>query len=165
MKTKLLNSFIGVMDERDEYQRQEIYKKLAFSGMILWYAIALLMFISLIIDTMHNTFSFITLALLVINMVYAVITFPSLRKEGLDGTDCASIEEYNQKRKQLKKSSIFSGIIWGMFMFIFMQYLLPYLRTGNIEINFWDVLTWGIGGLVFGLGMYLISKSKLKKHF
>ena len=71
MKNKLLNHFIGVMDDRDEYQQQEIYKELAFSGMLLWSLSMLLMLVSIVIDTIQNTISFSTPALLMINMIYA----------------------------------------------------------------------------------------------
>ncbi|MEK4129411.1 hypothetical protein NYE67_06995 [Solibacillus sp. FSL W8-0474] len=34
-KENIINKFIGAYDERDEYQKQEIYKEIAFSGIIL----------------------------------------------------------------------------------------------------------------------------------
>ena len=37
MKTKIFNHFIGAIDARDEYQQQEIYKELAFTGILLYY--------------------------------------------------------------------------------------------------------------------------------
>ncbi|MDV2582383.1 hypothetical protein [Alkalibacillus haloalkaliphilus] len=66
MKNKVINHFVGTLDNRDECQQQEIYKELAFSGIILWYLTMLSMFVSLVIDTMQNTLSFATPSLLII---------------------------------------------------------------------------------------------------
>ncbi|GGN53549.1 DUF3278 domain-containing protein [Oceanobacillus indicireducens] len=165
MRNKLINRFIGAIDDRDEYQQQEIYKELALSGMLLWYLTMLLMVVGLIVDTIHNKLSFLTPALFIINMVYAGIIMSRLRKKQLDDTDCASIEEYEEKKKRLKKSSTFGGVLWGLFMLIFMQYVFPYLSTGEIDVSWLKVLIWGIGGIFFGSMMYWFSKSKLQKHF
>lgn len=165
MKNQILNRFIGVMDDRDEYQLFEIHKQLAFSGILLWYLSMILMFISLVIDTTQNTLSFSTPALLIINMVYAVMTLIRLRKKQLDETDCASIEEYEEKKKQLKKTSFIIGIQWGLFMIVFMGYVSPYLSTGEIDVSLPVILTYALGGIFFGGTMYWFSKSKLKKHF
>lgn len=165
MKNKVLNRFIGAMDDRDEYQLSEIYKELAFSGIVLWYLTTLLMFISLIIDTIQNTLSFGTIALLILNMTYAILTVIKLRRKQLDDTDCASIEEYEEKKKQLKKAMSLAGVQWGLFMLVFMEYVSPYLSTGEINVEWWNIVIWLLGGVGFGLSMYWFSKSKLQKHF
>ncbi|WP_040984794.1 DUF3278 domain-containing protein [Oceanobacillus jeddahense] len=164
MKNKLLTSFIGAIDDRDEYQQQEIYKELAFSGILLWYLSMLIMLVSLIIDTIHNTFSFSTSALLILNMIYAVMLTSRLRKKQLDSTDCASLEEYQKKKQQLKKSSAFAGVFWGFFMLILMQYVFPYLSTGEIDAGWQHLLIWGAAGILFGTIVYRFSKSKLQIH-
>lgn len=165
MKNKLLKRFIGAIDDRDEFQLQEIHKELAFSGILLWYLTMLLMFASLVVDTIHNTLTFITPALLIINMVYAINVVSKLRKKHLDDTDCASIEEYKEKKKRLKKSSTIAGVAWGIFMLILMQYIFPYLSTGDIDVSWWDVLIWIFAGVCFGTAIYWLSRSKLRKHF
>ncbi|WP_228409480.1 DUF3278 domain-containing protein [Radiobacillus deserti] len=165
MKNKILNRFVGVVDDRDEYQRSEIYKELAFSGILLWYLTMILMFISLIIDTIQHTLSFATPALFIINMAYAMMTVIKIRRKHLDETDCASEEEYEEKKKQLKKTSTLAGAQWGLFMLIFMEYVSPYLSTGEIDVSWWNVIIWIGGGVFFGMSLYLFSKSKLQKHF
>ncbi|AYV70165.1 DUF3278 domain-containing protein [Bacillus circulans] len=165
MRNKILNRFIGVYDDRDEYQLYEIHKELAFSGIMLWYLTTLLMIISLIIDTIHHTLSFATPSLFIVNMIYAILTLIKIRKKQLDETDCASIEEYEEKKKQLKKSSFLAGIQWGLSMLILMEYVFPYLSTGELNLEWWNVLIWLLGGMLFGMTMYLFSKSKLQKHF
>jgi Ca2+/Na+ antiporter len=165
MKNKFLKYFIGTIEDRDEYQLREIYKELAFSGILLWYLLLLLMFTSLIIDTIHNTLNFSTIALFVLTMIYAVNIVSRLRKKRLDDTDCASIEEYKVKKRQIKKKSTFLGIIWGVFMLVMMQYIFPFLSYGSIDISWRYVLIWGIAGLAFGTIIYWSSVSKLQKHF
>ncbi|MFC1283878.1 DUF3278 domain-containing protein [Bacillus paralicheniformis] len=165
MKNQILNRFIGAVDDRDEYQRYEIYKELAFSGVLLWYLSMLLMFISLIIDTIQNTLSFATPSLFMINMIYGAMIIIKMRKKHLDETDCASIEEYEEKKKRLKKTSFLAGFQWGLSMLVFMEYVSPYLSTGEINVSWWNILIWVLGGIFFGMTMYWFSKSKLQKHF
>jgi len=165
MKNKLLNHFIGVMDDRDEYQQQEIYKELAFSGVLLWYLSMLLMLVSIVVDTVQNTMSFSTPALLIINMIYAFYITIRMRKKEVDSTDCASIEEYEEKKKYLKKKCTFGGIIVSLTVLLFNQYLFPYLSTGEINTSWANLLSGVIAGLFFGFVMYWFSKSKLQKHF
>ncbi|MEN1968429.1 DUF3278 domain-containing protein [Lentibacillus sp. N15] len=165
MRNKILKRFIGAIDDRDEYQLQEIHKELAFSGILLWGLTLILMFISLVIDTIHNTLTFITPALLIVNMVYAIKVVSKLRKKNLDDIDCATMEEYKEKKKGLKKSSTIAGVAWGITMLIFMQYIFPYLSVGEIDVSWWNVLIWAFAGVFFGIATYWLSRSKLRKHF
>lgn len=165
MKNKFLKYFINTVDDRDEYQLREIYKELAFSGILLWYLTLLIMFISLIIDTINNTLNFSTIALFLLVIIYSVNIVLRLRKKRLDDTDCASLEEYKYKKGKLRKKSTIAGITWGIFMFIMMQYIFPFLSYGSINVNWWDVLIWGVAGLAFGTIIYWSSVSKLQKHF
>jgi len=68
-------------------------------------------------------------------------------------------------KKQLKKSAIIVGILWGFFMLVYMEYVTPYLSRGEIDVRWWNILIWVIFGMFFGITMYGISKSKLQKHF
>ncbi|RPF50654.1 DUF3278 domain-containing protein [Aquisalibacillus elongatus] len=165
MKQKLLKQFIGVLDDRDEYQKHEIYKELAFSGIVLWYLSMTLMFVSLVMDTMSNQISLVTVLLFLVNMVYAFMITIRIRKKGLDETDCESEEEYINKIKQLKKSSTLAGVFWGLTMLVLMDYIFPYISTGNITFNAVNLVTWALGGSVFGAVFYFVSKSRLKKQY
>lgn len=165
MKDKLLKRFIGAIDDRDEYQLQEIHKELAFSGIFLWCMTMLVMFASLVVDTVQNTLTFITVALFIVNMIYAIRIVAKLRKKHLDGTDCATIEEYREKKKQLRKQSTIAGVAWAVTMLILMQYVFPYLSTGEIDASWQKILIWVIAGIFFGATLYWFAKSKLQKHF
>src|SRR5699024_9713291 len=135
MKNRLLNGIIGAINNRDEYQRQEIHQQLAFSGILLWGLTMILMMISLVIDTMHHTLTFLTPALLIINMVYAFTTISKLQKKHVLDTDCATLEEYNEKKKYLKRSAILAAVMWSIFMLVCMQYIYPYLSSGAINVS------------------------------
>lgn len=165
MKNKLLKRVIGFMDERDEYQLQEINKDLAFSGMILWILMMLLMLISLILDVIHDTFTFITAALLVVNMVYAIMVFSKVRRKGLDNTDCANVEEYEMKKQQVQKGAVRAGIFFTIAMIIFTGFVTPSLTAGKIELDWFSALTFIVLGPLYGVGIYLVGKSKLEKNF
>jgi purine-cytosine permease-like protein len=164
MKNKILNHFIGAIDERDEYQKQEIFKELAFSGIIMWYLAIITMGISLVMDTIHETVSPVTIFLFIVIMVYSVLITARIRKKHLDETDCMSQEEYNQKKRKLKKSTTFMGVIFGAGMFVMNDFIFPYLSNEGVSLNKGS-LSFIFGGLFFGFFMYAFSKMKLKKHF
>ena len=165
MNNKLLNRFIGNLDDRDEYQKQEIYKELAFWGALLWTSTMLLMFAIFIIDTVRNTLSFMTIALFIINLLYAGILMVRLRKKHLDETDCATMVEYEIKKRRLRKSSLFAGSLFGFLMIFLNLYLFPYLSSGTIEFSWFTLSVLVITAVGYGIAMYYVAKSKLKKHF
>jgi hypothetical protein len=165
MKEQIFRRFVGAFDERDEYQNNEIYKELAFSGIILYYFTMLIMVISLIIDTITNNFSIITPALILLNVVYAGIITYRLNKKQLDMTDCATAEEYEMKKKRLKRTSTFAGIFWGLAMILWMEYIMPLLGGEEVIFSWIDALIWLIGGIVFGVCIYSYAKSRLIKQY
>ncbi|MFD3448849.1 DUF3278 domain-containing protein [Microbacteriaceae bacterium 4G12] len=169
MKTKwkehMYNRFIGALSERDEYQKQEINKELAFSGMMLWYLSMLAMFVMLIIDTIHNTISVGTILIFLINMVYAGYLMGKIEKKKLNDTECTTEEEYLEKKKLLQKQSSKAGVLWGFQMFILMSYIFPYLRSGKVSISLFDVIIWSCGGIFFGGAIYVVGLFNLKKLY
>ncbi|MFB6649257.1 DUF3278 domain-containing protein [Bacillus toyonensis] len=162
---KLYNHFIGAMDERDEYQKQEINKELAFSGMILWYLNMIAMIIMLIVDTINNTMSIGTIITFVINMIYAGYLLRNIEKKKLNDTECTTKEEYLEKKKKLKIKSLKAGILWAFQMFILMCYIFPYLSSKTISVSLFDIIIWSGGGIFFGGCIYLIALSNLKKLY
>jgi hypothetical protein len=163
-KNKIINHTIGAV-ERDEYQRQEIHRELAVAGIILWWLSILAMFIMLVIDTMNNTFSIGTAILFCLNMVYSLYTVIVIKKNSLIDTECATEEEYIEKRAYLRKEGIKDGLSWGIQMFIFMSYIFPYLGSEEISVSLFDVILWTCGGTFFGLCMYWMGLSNLKKLY
>ncbi|MES5849433.1 MULTISPECIES: DUF3278 domain-containing protein [unclassified Bacillus cereus group] len=162
---KLYKHFIGAIDERDEYQKQEINKELAFSGMILWYLNMIAMFIMLIVDTINNTMSIGTIITFIINMIYAGYLIRNIEKKKLNDTECTTKEEYLEKKKKLKKQSLKAGIYFSFQMFILMCYIFPYLSSGTISISLFDIIIWSGGGIFFGVSIYLVALSNLKKLY
>ena len=165
MKNSILNHFIGAFDERDEYQKQEIYKELALSGMIFYYLSMLLMVVSLVIDTFNNEMSIITPILVILNIGYSGYIGYRLRKKQLDTSDCATPEEYNAKKAKLKRSCIIASIQWGLSMVVMMEYIFPFIGGEDLSLSWFSILVWIIGGIAFGFFLYLMSKSKLQKQF
>ena len=165
MKNQIFNHFIGAIDDRDEYQQQEIYKELAFSGIILYYLLMLLMGTSLIIDLVQQTFSLITPILLIVTIGYSGFLMKRLNKKEWMATDCATPEEYEMNVHRLKRSSTLAGISWGLMMLLWMEYLMPLISREEISFSWVGVISWGIGGVFFGIMMYFFAKSKLEKHY
>ena len=165
MKDSILNQFIGVFDERDEYQKQEIYKELAVSGVVFYYLSMLLMLVSLIIDTFNNEMSIITPILVVLNVSYSGYIGYRLSKKKLDTSDCATPEEYERKKAELKRSCIMAGMQWGLWMIVMMEYILPFIAGEELSVSWIAILVWSIGGLALSVFLYLVSKSKLQKQY
>jgi len=165
LKDSILNYFIGAFDERDEYQKQEIYKELALSGIIFYYLSMLLMLVSLVIDTFNNEMSIITPILVILNVGYSGYIGYRLRKKQLDTSDCATPEEYDAKKAKLKRSCIIASIHWGFWMIVMMEYILPFIGGDDLSLSWFNMIAWIIGGIAFGFFLYLISKAKLQKQF
>ncbi|MEH7461580.1 DUF3278 domain-containing protein [Bacillus thuringiensis] len=164
-KEKIYLNFIGAMSERDEYQKQEINKELAVAGVLLWYLNMLVMVIMLVVDTIHNTISIGTIIVFVVNMIYVNYLIWKVQKKRLNETECATEEEYLERKKQLKKSGLKAGLLWGFQMFVLMCYIFPYLGSEEISVSLYDVIIWGCGGVFFGLSMYGIGLLNLKKLY
>ncbi|WP_020061744.1 DUF3278 domain-containing protein [Bacillus sp. 123MFChir2] len=164
-KEKIYLNFIGAMSERDEYQKQEINKELAVAGVLLWYLNMLVMVIMLVVDTIHNTISIGTIIVFVVNMIYVNYLIWKVQKKRLNETECATEEEYLERKKQLKKSGLKAGLLWGFQMFVLMCYIFPYLGSEEISISRYDVIIWSCGGVFFGLSMYGIGLLNLKKLY
>ena len=165
MKNQIFNHFIGAIDARDEYQQQEIYKELAFTGILLYYMTMALMMISLINDLVQQTFSIMTPILLVVNIGYSALIMKRLNKKEWMATDCATPEEYELNVRKLKRSSTFAGISWGLAMLLWMEYLMPLISREEVSFSWIGVISWGIGGVFFGVAIYFVSKSRLEKHY
>lgn len=165
MKDSILNHFIGAFDKRDEYQKQEIYKELALSGIIFYYLSMLLMLVSLVIDTFNNEMSIITPILVILNVGYSGYIGYRLRKKQLDTSDCATPEEYDVKKAKLIRSCIIVSIQWGFWMIVMMEFILPFIGGEKLSLSWISMLAWILGGLALGLFLYLLSKSKLQKQF
>lgn len=165
MKEQIINRFIGVIDNRDEYQKQEIFKELAFSGIILYFFTIILMVGSFVIDTINNEISLITPALIILNIAYAGFITMRLNKKQLDVTDCVTPEEYELKKSKLKKSSTFAGLQWGLSMLLLMEYIFPLIGREKITFSWIQVIPWCLGGVAFGVCIYAFSNSKLRKHY
>jgi uncharacterized membrane protein YqjE len=166
-KKRIYNHTVGIgeMNKRDEYQLQEMNKELAVAGMVLYRMNMIAMFIMLIIDTSNNTLSSGTIVLLCINLLYSIYTVVVTRKNNLMDMECVIEEEYRGKRKELRKSSVKASVSWGLYMFIFMCYVSPYLSTGEIDVSSFDAILWACGGGFFGLSMYIFGMWHLKKLY
>lgn len=63
---KLLKHFVGLIDDRDEYQQKMIYKVLADANMITFILLTMSMMISFIWDAWHHIISLGTIFLFLI---------------------------------------------------------------------------------------------------
>lgn len=165
IKKQLYNNFIGAIDDRDEYQKQEINRELAVAGMGLFSFVIIFMFILLIIDTINNTLSVGTIGLFVIIYLYSLYIIIKLRKNKLNDTECSSEQNYKLMKKSLKKQGVKAGFMWGFFMLVTNTYLLPFLDTGNSNASWFDFILWSVMGSLFGIIMYLFAISKLQKVY
>ncbi|MGH0592556.1 DUF3278 domain-containing protein [Bacillus pretiosus] len=164
-KERVYNSFVGTMSERDEYQKQEINKELAVAGIGLWWLNMLVMLIMLLVDTMNHTISIGTILFFLPNMIYANYLTFKFKKKRLNETECATKEEYLQHKKKLRIAGLKAGVLWGFQMFVFMNYILPYVGSEEISISLFDVGLWSCGGIFFGVTMYMIGLLNLKKLY
>lgn len=162
---KIYTTFIGAQSDRDEYQKQEINKELAFAGVGLWYLNMLALLIMLVIDAMNQTTSVGTILIFLTNIIYSNYIVFKMKKGKLNDTECGTKEEFLEKKKLLRTSSIKAGVSWGLQMFVFMCYVFPYLSSEKISITQFDIFLWSGAGVFFGLSMYVLSLINLKKLY
>ena len=165
LEEKLFQRYIGFIDERDEYQRSVIYETLSKLNMYSFYLINTLMFISLIFDTINHTFTFGTFALLCIQQFNSYYILIKLKKKGVDTTEFYDENSYRKAIKNLRKKSIIAALQWGLSMFILMSYIFPTLEGESIRVNLISVIIWTLAGAFFGLSIYLLAKTKVKKVY
>ena len=163
LKKKLFKHYIGYVDERDEYQKSEIYKILAITNMYSFYLISILMTGSLIFDSINHRFTFGTIALFFIQQFNAYYISIKLRKSGVDSTEFYDDTTYLLQLKKSKKQAIMAGTQWGLGMLITMDYIFPALEGEQIRLSLISVIVWACAGAFFGGFMYLFGKSKIKK--
>ncbi|MEK4045224.1 DUF3278 domain-containing protein [Paenibacillus sp. FSL H8-0048] len=163
MEKRMLKPFVGYIKERDEYQQGEIHRILAGACMHALYLTSGLMLISLIMDTIHHTFTFGTMALFIVQQFLAYYILIRLRKTGVAETEYDSDADYEQIINALKKKYFLAGAQWGITMFILMEFLFPALAGEKIEIHLFNILLWCIAGAAFGIITYFLQKRNIKK--
>ncbi len=52
-------------------------------------------------------------------------------------------------RKKLRKAGLKAGLLWGFQMFVFMNYILPYVGSEEISISLFKVVIFICGGGFF----------------
>jgi len=162
-KERVYNSFVGTLSERDEYQKQEINKELSVAGIGLWWLNMLIMLIMLLVDTMNHTISIGTILIFLSNMIYANYLTFKFKKKGLNETECATKEEYLQHKKTLRKAGLKAGILWGFQMFVFMNYIFPYVGSEEISISLLDVVALELRRWIFWSNYVYIRFMEPKK--
>ncbi|MFC6653480.1 DUF3278 domain-containing protein [Paenibacillus rhizoplanae] len=163
MEKRMLKPFVGYMEERDEYQRGEIHRVLAGACMHALYLTSGLMLISLIMDTIHHTFTFGTMALFIVQQFVAYYILIRLRKTGVAETEYDIDADYEKTIKALKKKFFLAGAQWGFTMLVLMEFLFPALAGEKIEIHLFNILVWCIMGAAFGIITYFLQKRNIKK--
>lgn len=68
-------------------------------------------------------------------------------------------------QEKLRKAGLKAGLLWGFQMFVFMNYILPYVGSEEISISLFKVVIFICGGGFFGLTMYVIGLLNLKKLY
>ncbi|CEN29936.1 MAG: hypothetical protein ACLUG9_16995 [Paraclostridium sordellii] len=163
LKKNLLKLYIGYLEERDEYQQCVIYKTLAITNIYSFYLLSVCMMVSLIFDSINHTLTFGTIALVFIQQFNTYYIFNKLRKNGIDKTEFYDDITYSRQIKKLRKQAIITGIQWGFYMLLMMEYIFPTLLGERISIDLFEVLLWLFGGVLFGGSMYILGKLKLIK--
>jgi hypothetical protein len=166
-KKRMIERATGIteINKRDEYQVQEITKELAVSGIGLWYLSMIAMFIMLIIDIANNTFSVHPFVLLFINMIYAGYTMLSINVNNLMDMECATEEEYIQKKRMLRKSAVKSGTFVALGVILLSGFIFPYLESNEPSLSLLDILLDIGSGVLFALTEYGIRSLNLKKLY
>lgn len=158
----MLKHFVGYIEDRDEYQQGVINKVLAKACMYIFFLTTILMLISLIIDTMNHTFTFGTIALLIVQQFVSYYVFTKLKKAGITDSEYDIEADYKIKINQLKRGCLIAGAQWGFIMLVLMEFLLPTLAGEEVRLDLVSCGIWIVAGGVFGTVLYFMQRKNIK---
>lgn len=158
---KLFNFMIGGdMNDKDEYQQQEIYKLMAKGYVSLYWGVWLMLQILLIWDIYW--YGYLTLATYGVGIIFIINNFivtKKLDKNKMLYREYESVQDYQMGLKNLKYKCAFSGLIFGTIMTFFN------ISSRNIigeVISMKRMLVFGsvgvLVGIFFGVMMYMMCK-------
>lgn len=159
---KWLRRFVGFAGERDEYQEKMIYKVLGNANVLTFYLLSVGMLASFIWDALHDQISLGTVMLFLIQQINSVYTLHHLKKYKANQTDFYDEESFVAYVKQLKKKFSLIGLQWGVWMFVWLHIIFPFLYGDPVDISLFDVGTIVVSSILFGVLTYYFSKSKLR---
>ncbi|TPR19345.1 DUF3278 domain-containing protein [Apilactobacillus timberlakei] len=166
--TKYLKMFYGVSGPLDEYKRQEINRIGNNSFIACWLYIATLSLFLIFYGTSHpqNAISIFIVANFVFLMILSVYIIIATKRSKLT-TNEVSVDNY----KKAKRKVVYKGIGFGIYFVLAMYLITPLtsLSSGNksyiesLKHPEGGFLSFIVGGLIFGISMYIIMRIRIKK--
>lgn len=162
-KGKLFRWYVGVYaDERDEYQLSKIYEVLARNNMWTLLLTSIFMMASFIWDTVQQQFSLGTILLFVLLQFNSLYAVQKLWDNKLTNREVYTKEEYRQLVKKLRLQNSMIGLSFGGLMYLWMEYVFPFLLGEPLSFNWVKLIIWFVAGIFFGVTMYAVGKSQVK---
>ncbi|MFV0558258.1 MAG: DUF3278 domain-containing protein [Enterococcus sp.] len=162
IEEKLIQHYVGYIGERDEYQKSKIYEILSSANMLTIYLSTILMFISLIWDSVHQKITLGTIFLLVVQQFNSLYLVFKLKKYQVQQTEFYDQASYLQAVKQIRRKTFLGGLNYCVWMWVMNVVVLPSLWQDEIHITWYKTTIWLITGIFFGITMYFFSKSQLR---
>ncbi|MBT9672679.1 DUF3278 domain-containing protein [Secundilactobacillus kimchicus] len=161
---KLFNVFWGIQGNLDEAQQRQL-SELSVKGLTFSLVLnTILLLVSFVNDLYNKTFSLGTgllTALLLITSLYTVIL---LRKSFVNIYEAASEAEYKRTIYTIKVRSMLQSIIFILALSLTFTVVDLYVFSEGHMVAL-DLLICFVTGILFGVTIYFISKTKIKKIY
>ena len=162
VKKHMLHRFVGFLGERDEYQEKIIYEVLGNANMLTFALLTIGTLVSFIWDSVHGTISLGTILLLLIQQFNSFYIVLKMKKYKVDQTEFYTQESLDKAIRKVKIKSVWAGIDWGIWMFVWLHIVFPVLWKEPINISWFDGITMIMISGWFGGCMYALARSKFK---
>ncbi|MCJ1655502.1 DUF3278 domain-containing protein [Staphylococcus sp. NRL 16/872] len=161
---KLFNWFTQNFTGRDEREQGVLEHNLAIMFLLTYIVIAILSFISFLVDVTKNTISFGTVSLLVLFAILTIVSLYINRRNRLDESKVYSRKEYQRLLKKTAIKGVFLVFYFAIIMFILTGVVFPYIF--NEAPHFLrQFVTCCISGLMYGGIMFIYYVLMIKKEY
>lgn len=161
---KLFNWFTQNSTGRDEREQSVLEHNLAIMFLLTYIVIAILSFISFLVDATKNSISFGTISLLILFALLTIVSLYINRRNRLDESKVYSRKEYQNLIKKKAIKCIFLVFYFAIVMFILTGVLFPYIfhEAPHFQSQFVKCC---ISGLLFGGIMFIYYVLMIKKEY
>lgn len=161
---RLVKHFFNISNALDEYQLSSIHKKISHTSIILFYTICFLALVQFIIDVYNQSFSPVNVILIIILIIYSLYLLNYAQKNNLVKTDIYSKNNLKKYKKFVLYDSIRVCLLMSVGMFLWMEYIVPFIFRDELKFQLIDLILWGGSGVVLGLFNYFNKLSKVTNH-
>ncbi|MDO4682301.1 MAG: hypothetical protein Q4B17_05870 [Lautropia sp.] len=162
---RMKRCLVGRQWPLEEGARRSLDEGLANAAVVVYYLVATLMVISLLVDVYTHrkvSVSFGTVALMVVHVFLSCRVIRASKQAGLSGAETLSPSNHARTVRTMKRSAWLLGLGWGASMTVLMNVVLPWVAGQPVKQDLFHWVIWWVGGAVMGAFFYRDGKRLVK---